>query len=295
MMHPPLLTAILVTFNSAQVLVRGLQALASQGVQLVIVDNASDDESVQIARDFGAHVIENTRNQGYGRANNQGVRTALTPYVLIVNPDVEMDEGSVEALLECAQRYPEAGIIAPQIREPSGRIFFQPRSMLSRMLTNPQGVLHVPEGEACTPFVSGACMLMKRDLFLGMGGFDEHIFLFYEDDDLCRRMMDAGHAVIFCPEAKALHLRGKSTAPAKGRVYKSRWHQAWSRAYVAHKYGLSNPAWRDVLINAPKALGACLLFQRSLIERYGGTFAGAMAALCKCSALVQEGLDKDDR
>jgi N-acetylglucosaminyl-diphospho-decaprenol L-rhamnosyltransferase len=292
MIKSPLITAILVTFNSANILSRGLQALASQGVQLIIVDNASDDESVQIARDFGAHVIENTRNQGYGRANNQGVRAALTPYVLIVNPDVEMDEGSVEALLECTQRYPEAGIIAPQIREPSGRIFFQPRSMLSSTLTNPQGVLHIPQGDACTPFVSGACMLMARERFLAMGGFDEQIFLFYEDDDLCRRMMDAGHAVIFCPEAKALHLRGKSTAPAKGRVYKSRWHQAWSRAYVAHKYGLASPVWRDVLINAPKALGACLILQPALIERYGGTLAGAYAALRKRSALQQEGLEE---
>ena len=75
----------------------------------------------------GATVIANARNEGYGRANNIGVAAADTPYVLIVNPDLELTKGAAAALLAAAERYPDAGMLAPRIVEPSGRIFLQPR------------------------------------------------------------------------------------------------------------------------------------------------------------------------
>jgi N-acetylglucosaminyl-diphospho-decaprenol L-rhamnosyltransferase len=287
------LTAIVVSFNSAHVLQRCIEALHAQGAKVIVVDNASDDGSVTLAEKLGAHVIRNTLNQGYGRANNQGIRAATTPYALIVNPDLVIEDGALAALMDAASRYPEAGIIAPTIKEPSGRIFFQPRSLLSKTLHNPRGVLHVPDFEACTPFVSGACLLIKRDVFLAIGGFDENIFLFYEDDDLCRRMMDHGFHVIFVPQARALHLRGQSSSPARGRVYKSRWHQAWSRAYVSRKYNIKSTCWRDILINFPKVFANKIIARHSGVERYGGTVAGAWAFLRGQTALEKEGLETE--
>lgn len=270
-------TAIVVTFDSAHALPECLSALRAEGVSVTVVDNASTDGTVAVAEGQGAKVIRNARNEGYGRANNIGARAADTEFVLIVNPDCVVDQGAVAALVDATRRYPDAALFAPKIVEPSGRVFFQPRSLLSPYLHNPQGKLVLPEGEACAPFFSGACFLIRRDLFLRLGGFDEKIFLFYEDDDLCRRVADSGAALIYVPQAVVSHGRGRSSEPKRGRIFASRWHQAWSRAYVSRKYGLPDPAPGMFAVNALKTIAACLTFRRALIERYGGSAAGAWA------------------
>ncbi|MBS7695723.1 MULTISPECIES: glycosyltransferase family 2 protein [unclassified Chelatococcus] len=283
-------TAVVVAFDSAHALPDCLGALAREGVPAVVVDNASADGSAEVAGRLGAEVIRNPLNEGYGRANNRGVAAALTPFVLIINPDVILEEGAAAALLKAAERYPDAGLLAPVLIEPDGRHFFQPRSLLAPYLHNPAGIERLPEGDCCTPFLSGAVFLMRRELFLGLGGFDPRIFLFYEDDDLCRRVADAGHSLIHVAGAVARHGRGRSSAPAPGRIFRGRWHQAWSRAYVSRKYGLPNPAPAMAFKNALKWLGAALLFHRGRMARYGGSAAGAIAALRGADALAYQGL-----
>ncbi len=285
------ITAIVVAFDSAHALPDCLGALREAGVPTIVVDNASEDGSAGIAADYGATIIRNARNEGYGRANNIGARASESEFLLVLNPDVVVEPGTVAALLEAARRYPECAFFAPRIMEPSGRIFFQPRSLVAPYLKNPKGTLVLPEGDACVPFASGACFLVRRDLFLRLGGFDEQIFLFYEDDDLCRRIADASPALVYVPAAIVRHGRGQSSASRPGRVFRSRWHQAWSRAYVSRKYQLPNPAPSMLAVNALKSLGACLLFRRPLMERYGGSAAGAWAFLMRRTALEREGLE----
>jgi N-acetylglucosaminyl-diphospho-decaprenol L-rhamnosyltransferase len=263
-------------------------------VPAIVVDNASADRTQAVAREHGARVVANARNEGFGRGSNIGVRAAGTEFVLILNPDIVLEPGAVAALLQATRRYPDAGMLAPRIVEPDGRFFFQPRSLLAPYLANPRGRLSLPEGDCCVPFLSGACFMMRRELFLRLGGFDEQIFLFYEDDDLCRRVADAGHALVHVHGAVARHDRGGSSAPKPGRVFRGRWHQAWSRAYVCRKYGLPNPAPAMVAMNAPKALAACLSLRRSLIERYAGSAAGALAFLQDQTALRREGLSEPE-
>lgn len=285
------LAAIVVTHDSAAVLPACLAALAGQHVPAIVVDNASRDASAAIAEAAGAMVIRNPRNEGFGRANNRGVRAAGTAdFVLFVNPDVVLRPGAADALLAAARTWTDAGLFAPRIVEPDGRFFYQPRSLLASFLTNPAGRRDLPEGDACAPFLSGACLMVERALFLDLGGFDEAIFLFYEDDDLCRRMADAGRALVHVHGAVALHGRGRSSAPEKGRVFRSRWHQAWSRAYVSRKYGLPDPSLSGLMTNLPKAALSALACRRSGLERYGGSAAGALAFLRGQDALSREGL-----
>ena len=286
------ITAIVVAFDSAHALPGCLDALRQAGVPAIVVDNASEDRSAEVARAHGAQVVANPRNEGFGRANNIGARAAAGEFLLVVNPDVVLEPGAVAALLDAARRYPEAGFFAPRIVEPSGRVFFQPRSLLAPYLANPRGALVLPEGDACVPFASGACFLIRRALFLRLGGFDENIFLFYEDDDLCRRVAEASPALVYVPDAVVRHGRGRSSASKPGRIFRTRWHQAWSRAYVSRKYRLPNPAPSMAALNALKALAACLVLRRSLVERYGGSAAGALAFLAGRSALAREGLEE---
>src|SRR3954453_4500762 len=288
------ITAIVVAFDSAHALPDCLGALAREGAPVIVVDNASSDSSAELAERLGARVIRNARNEGYGRANNSGARAAESDFLLIVNPDIALEPGAVAALLAAAERYPDAGLLAPRIVEADGRFFFQPRSLLSPYLKNPGGRLALPEGDTCGPDLSGACFMIRRALFLRLGGFDENIFLFYEDDDLCRRIADAGHALVHVHAAVARHARGASSAAKPGRPFRARWHQAWSRAYVSRKYGLPNPAARMLVLNAAKTVLALFSFRRSVVERYAGSAAGALASLAGRTALGREGLARED-
>lgn len=286
------LVAIVVAHDSAAAVPACLAALTAETIPTLVVDNASRDGSVAVAESAGARVIRNPRNEGYGRANTIGVRAAEgARRVLILNPDVILRAGAVAALLAAAERYPDAGLLAPRIVEPDGRFFYQPRSLLSSYLHNRLGRRDLPEGDACAPFLSGACLMVERDLFLDLGGFDPNIFLFYEDDDLCRRVADAGRSLVHVHDAVALHGRGRSSAPEPGRVFRTRWHQAWSRAYVARKYGLAEPLLPGLAANALKAGLSALVLRRAGVERYGGSAAGALAAMRGQSALAREGLE----
>ena len=288
----PALVAVVVAHDSAGVLPACLAALAREGVPALVVDNASRDASAAVAEAAGARVLRNARNEGYGRAANRGARAAEEGcHVLVLNPDLVLGDGAAAALLAAAERWPDAGLLAPRIREPDGRIFFQPRSLLSPYLPNPRGRLALPEGDACAPFLSGACLMVERGFFLAIGGFDPGIFLFYEDDDLCRRVADAGRALVHVHGAVAEHVRGGSSAPERGRVFRTRWHQAWSRAYVCRKYGLPDPSLGMLARNLPKAALSLAVLRRAGWERYGGSAAGALAARRGRSALAREGLD----
>ncbi|MDB5511724.1 MAG: glycosyltransferase family 2 protein [Enterovirga sp.] len=282
--------AIVVTFESAAVLPNCLDGLRRNGVPALVVDNASRDDTVAVAERLGADVLRNLLNEGYGRANNLGARALGSTYILVVNPDVVLEDGAVAELRRAADRHPEAGMLAPRIVEPDGRLFFQARSLLAPYLRNPSGQPVVPEGECCAPFLSGACFMMKRELFLSLGGFDRSLFLFYEDDDLCRRLADRGLALVHVHGAVARHVRGGSSAPEPGRVFNVRWHLAWSRAFVAQRYGLPSHAVRVLLLNGLKTALACLTFRRSLMERYAGSAAGTWAFLRGRSALDRQGL-----
>jgi N-acetylglucosaminyl-diphospho-decaprenol L-rhamnosyltransferase len=284
-------TAIVVAYDSAAVLPDCLTALERQGAGIIVVDNASLDTSVQVAQSHGAFIIRNAANEGYGRANNQGVSAATTPFVLICNPDLVLDGGALKALLAAAERYPDAAMLAPRIIETTGRVFFQRWSILSPAYLNKAKGDVTPQGDACAPFLSGACLLIRREVFNALGGFDPNIFLFYEDDDLCHRMLAAGHSLVHVHEARAVHGRGASTAPKKGRRFTARWHLAWSHAYISAKYGRRSPALWGFVKNTVQTIGWRLWLRPDKVERHWGSAIGYMAWMRGRSALKRQGLE----
>ena len=191
----PRVVAVVVAYDSARWLPACIEALDRQGVPTIVVDNASRDGTAAVARNAGARVIANDKNEGYGRGNNQGIRAAEgADWCMIVNPDAVLDTDCVRLLLDGARRHSHAGILVPKLLEPDGRSFDHSTSVLSRAA--PIETEYVSQGERVVPFASGACMLVQRSAFLEIGGFDEHIFLFYEDDDLCLRIRQAGFTIV---------------------------------------------------------------------------------------------------
>ena len=283
-------TPVIVTFNSAQVLAPCLASLRGETAAPIVVDNASQDGSAALAQALGARVKVNARNEGFGRAMNIGAAMADTEFLLLANPDLTFDEKAIAALCNAARACPQASLFGPRLIEPDGRVFAPARSLLEASRSNGASAASLPNGDRTLPFLSGACYLVRRAAFENYGGFDPNIFLFYEDDDLCRRFCDAGAAPVLVHAAVVRHSRGQSSAPARGRDYRARWHLAWSRAYVARKYGLSAGGGGTIFKSGLKYLDALARRDTARLERHGGTLAGAFAAMRGQSALEKEGL-----
>jgi len=284
------ITAVVVAYKSSEVLLECLKALAPSRVRCIVVDNGGDSVHVKVP-DQQVDFIQNDRNQGFGRGANQGISAVQTEFALLINPDVVVEEGAIENLMTAAQTYLDAGLLAPKLIEPDGRIFLQSQSSLAGFLTNPLGTKICPEGDCCVPFLSGAALMIRMSAWRQVGGFDSNIFLFYEDDDLCRRFSDHGWSLVHVDQSEVRHARGKSNPASAENTYLRRWHLAWSRGYVANKYGASSGLLIQMVISALKWLIAAVSRNKQRKARYAGTFSGAVAWYMGKSATEKEGLN----
>src|SRR5829696_7670359 len=195
---PAAVAVVLVTFQSARDLAMCLgsleRATGPHPLEVVVVDNASTDASVEIARGYGAKVLENHANLGLSRAINAGVAITGAPWLLIANPDTWLSPGSLRRMLATATSDPRIGCVGPHLANPDGSDY------PSRPLT--------------VDWVSGACMLIRRQAFEEVGGFDPAYFMYFEEMDLCLRLHRAGWRVVFDPLAEVKHVVGGSTRSA---------------------------------------------------------------------------------
>ena len=299
---PADVTAITVSFNSVSVLPGCLAALARNGInKIIIVDNDSTDNIDALAAQQGGRVqlITNTVNEGFGRGMNRGVATAPTPWCLLINPDAQLDDGALSALLDAARAYPQAALFGPAIFEKGETTpIFSARAMLSYFLPNKSGRCAIPTAPASTPFISGACLLVRRDAFLQLGGFDPNIFLYYEDDDLCRRFSEARLGPVYVPGAHVRHAGSQSTETRTAQeslrlTATVKWHQTWSRLYVAKKYGLKPARTGKILV---LLLRHAMSWLKSLFggkarhARAAAAFGATLAFLRGRTALERQGL-----
>lgn len=272
------ITAIIISHNSEQVLPACLASARGAGLAAVVVDNASSDQSVALAREAGAEIIANDKNQGFGRAINQALDVATTEFCLIVNPDIEFDADAPERLLAALKVAPSAAMIAPKLIEPDGRTFALGSSPIN------------PPSATGAPLLSGAALLARREELRQIGGFDPNIFLFWEDNDLCRRLIDAGNTLLLAHDVTMKHARGASSTITPGAIYVRRWHQAWSRFYVFRKFGIASDADRWIATYSRKAMLAELIGARTRVERCRGSRDGALAFHNGQTALAFQGL-----
>jgi N-acetylglucosaminyl-diphospho-decaprenol L-rhamnosyltransferase len=221
-------------------------------VPAIVVDSASSDASAAIAEAAGKVVIRNGVNIGFGGANNAGIRAAATDWVLLLNPDAAIGPGFMEAMAAAVSAHPEAAVLVPSITTSKGR-FAKHGSILT-----PPGFQQsrLAPGIRRIGFASGGVMLARRDVLLQLGGFDEAIFLYFEDDDLSRRVLDASHAILLVEAAEANHAGNVSTAPTPDISYMKHWHLAWSERHVRRKYGLAAPGYWRVAESFVKMLWA---------------------------------------
>lgn len=265
----PTTTVVIVTYNSRATIGDALTPLqeAHQAglVRCVVVDNASADDTAALVRtDYPwVELICSPDNLGYGRGCNLGCRNLATPYVLILNPDAVVDTATLQTLVDFMTTHERAGIVAPAIIEgekslQAAGLLTTPLSLLKAELglgrAMPQSRPIKPGEEPFqTPWVCGAVMLIRSDLFQRLGGFDPRFFLYFEETDLCRRAALSGAEIWAVGQAVVRHVGG-SSAKATGQTMQSSCiadHYYRSRFY----YLVKHFGWFRA-IGAETALGA---------------------------------------
>jgi GT2 family glycosyltransferase len=219
-------SVVLVSYNSRSDLERSLPVVVDHSDDIIVVDNASSDGTVEFVRTHfpTVRLLELAENIGYGAACNEGSRAARTPLVLLLNPDAWPVADGLERLVECAQRR-ELGAVAPQLHDPDGRpqpsqIGFPTRWWLGTpALTSARASRRRPLTSGAG-FLVGAALLVRRDALEQVGGFDGGFFMFYEEVDLCRRLLDAGWQLGVCEEASFVHVGGTTTRRDWPRMYR---------------------------------------------------------------------------
>lgn len=198
--------------------------------EVIVSDNGSTDGSLQkIRAQFPTvRIVDNGANLGFAKGNNAGIRDAGGEYVLILNPDTIIHEGSLGRWIEFADAHPEAGAFGCRVHNPDGSYqrSARPFPTISRNLVAASGLRFLGhfkypvlsdeyEGwmgdtEREVDWQSGCCILLRGELLKKLGGFDERFFYQYEEVDLCRRVLDAGYRIRFTPTASITHLGGQS-------------------------------------------------------------------------------------
>jgi GT2 family glycosyltransferase len=234
-MSLPAVSIVLVNFNTRQMTLDCLQSLRSSltklSHQIILVDNASSDGSVEAIR---AHypeveIIANLRNLGFGAANNLAFARCQADAVLLLNTDTIVHPGAIESMLAVLQAEPTVGAVGCKLENADGSLQRSCWSFPTPLLAWSEALgLHRlgltrdwhrwhHESEQDVDFVIGAAMLVRRSVIEQVGGFDEDFFLYAEEADWQRRMHDAGWRIRFTPAGSITHLGGASGAVMRDR------------------------------------------------------------------------------
>jgi len=239
------LSVIIVNYNTAELLaicLRSIEADAPRKTEIVVVDNASRDNSVKLVRkDFPkVYLIANKNNVGFAKANNQAVKVTTGRYLYFLNPDTELKPGALQAMRNFMDSHPDIGLAGTRIVNPDG----SPQPSVETHYPGERSAkndLIDLKGEIA--WVLGASMIMRRNLFNELRGFDEAFFLYGEEQDLCLRVRKAGFPIGYIPDAVVVHWGGQSeTGVPSVQV----WNKKLDAEFVFYHKHYSNKAIKRI-------------------------------------------------
>ena len=259
------LSIVIICWNDLKVVLDCLRSIFagthSFEYEVIVSDNGSTDGSPEFIRQNypTVRVIENRANLGFAKGNNVGIQASAGEYVLILNPDTIVHEGSLDRWIEFADRHPEAGAFGCRVLNRDGSYQESARPFpsirgewLAALCLRPLAYISdafLPDvytgwkgdTERVVDWQSGCCVMFRGKLLKELGGFDEQFFYHCEEVDLCRRVRTAGYPLLFTPEAMITHLGGQSVNrfPIKFALEKLR-----SRYRYFYKHYGAKGAWR---------------------------------------------------
>lgn len=249
-MNPESVSAVVVNYRTAELTVACVASLRADGVdEVVVVDSASGDDCATrlAAADPAARFVGLARNLGYGAAANAGAAAASGDVLVICNPDLVVEPGTVPALVRALGSDARLGAVGPRIDRPDGSRYPSARTFPSLVDAAGHGFVGLlttrnrwsrrylrTEQEQAGPvdWVSGSFLAVRRPAWKEVGGFDERFFMFLEDVDLCWRLHRAGWGVAYEPAGRVVHLEGASRATVPYRMI------------AAHHVSLLRFGWR---------------------------------------------------
>lgn len=217
----PTCSIVIPLYNRAELTRQCLTALAevTDGVsaELILVDNASTDETPQLLAGLGAavRVIRNETNLGFAKACNQGAAAARGRYVVFLNNDTVPLQGWLRALVDVVESRPEVSVVGSKLLYPDGTlqhagVVFNHRGQAHHLYAHLPGDFAPANRQRDLQVVTGACMLVRSDAFRAVGGFDEGFVNSFEDVDLCLRLRERGGRVVYEPKSVLFHLESQS-------------------------------------------------------------------------------------
>jgi len=228
-MTDPLISCVTVNYRSTHFirhLLRSVQeARLSFPFEYIVVDNCPGDGCAEMIRERypWTTVLTPLKNNGFGAGNNVGIRRARGKYVMLVNPDVTMFPGEMEKLIAWMDAHPDVGMCGPRLKNPDGSLQesrfhfhelvtpFLRRTPLGRTRWGKKRIAHflMQNENSDRPhevdWILGAIMLIRREALDKIGMFDERYFMYFEEEDLCRRMWMGGFKVVYAPVAEFVH------------------------------------------------------------------------------------------
>ena len=234
---PPVLDVVIVNWNGGALLRACLASLAAArdaaSVQVIVVDNASTDSSAEDLPPLPhpLRLIRNAHNLGFGRACDQGAAAGEAPAILFLNPDTQVEPDALDVARAALLADPRTGIVGARLVDPDGRtarscartpsaLGLLGRALaLDRLgLVRPHFLREWDHAEdRAVDQVMGAFLMIRRDLFQSLGGFDPRFFVYWEDADLCARARAAGYSVRHVAGAVARHLGQGTTRQVRAR------------------------------------------------------------------------------
>ena len=269
------LAVVTVTFSPGRYLSDFLESLrlaTSLPALTVLADNGSTDGVPEAAarEHDDVEFLDTGGNIGYGAGMNAGARFARAhgvddEFFLIANPDVTFSEGSLDELIACARRHPDAAAVGPRIVEPDGSNYPSARAVPTLLTgighalfgtiwpSNPWSRAYRDDAdmnsERPAGWLSGSCLLVRWEAFEQIGGFDERYFMYLEDVDLGDRFTRAGWRNILCPTAVITHAKGHSTKAHRGAMLRA--HHDSAYRFQADRH----PHWYQAPLRAALWLG----------------------------------------
>ena len=233
----PSIDIIVVNYNSTNCLIKCLESvlLHLNGYQtnIFVEDNETNGSIGAVEARFDkVRIQKNIENIGFGAAINSALKKGESPYVVILNPDTSLPDHSLVSAIEFLEINKGIGIVGPRIYEQDGSIqgsarrfptlltsVFGRKSPFTKIFPNNPITKKeflcfncVNNKEIDVDWVSGACMIVRREAIQQIDGFDERFFLYWEDTDLCKRLKNAGWRVVYFPSACVVHLVGQSSS-----------------------------------------------------------------------------------
>jgi len=255
-MTAPRVGVVTVTYDSGESLDRFLDSVpgaSTEPVDVVVVENGSPGAAAAAASAVahGARFLNLFENRGYGGGVNAGVRElGEVDYILIANPDTVLGRGSLDVLLERARSRSDVGAVGPLVRDAGGAVYPSARRLPSLRMgvghtlfvnlwpMNPwtrayrQAAADIREREA--GWLSGSCVMVRRDVFDELGGFDESYFMYFEDVDLGARITASGRVNLYVPDAEVTHSGAHSTRRSASRMRAA--HHDSAYRYLSRRY-----------------------------------------------------------